>query len=74
MYLCITINRNKFVLASSVKAFTDEPNKFTDDANIFFLIDGTTCVNITTVFSLLPSTGDGPYTGNNLLLFFFFSW
>jgi hypothetical protein len=33
--ICITVNHNKFVIASSVKSFTDEANKFTDDANIF---------------------------------------
>jgi hypothetical protein len=57
MYLCITVNYNKCVLALSVKALTDEANKFTDNANKNLLGLRTTYVDIIMEFALLPSTG-----------------
>jgi hypothetical protein len=62
MYLCITVNHNKFLLASSVNAFTDEANKFTDNANNNLSGLRTTYIDIIMEFALLPSTGNGPYT------------
>jgi len=79
MYLGITVNHNKFVLASSVKALTDEANKFTDNANKNLFGLRTTYVDIITEFVLIPSTGNGFYCYYYyyyycfiLLLFFFF--
>jgi hypothetical protein len=64
MYLCITVNHDKFVLASSVKAFTDETSIFTDNANNSLFGLRTTYVDIIREFALLPSTGNGPYTAS----------
>jgi hypothetical protein len=45
-----------------MKAFTDEANKFTDNANKNLFDLRTTYVNIITEFALLPFTGNGLYT------------
>ena len=71
MYLCITVNHNKFVLDSSVKTFNDEANKFIDNTNNNLFGLRTTYVDIITEFVPLPSTGNGLYTRKKLLLFLF---
>jgi hypothetical protein len=71
MYLCITVNNNKFVLASSVKAFTDEANKFTDNANKHLFSLRTTYIDFITEFALLPSTGNGLYIRMEITNIFF---
>jgi len=58
------------VLASSVKAFTDEANQFTDNANKNLFVLRTTYADIITEFALFLSTGKSSYSHKGYVYFF----